>query len=280
MVAILARSRGVLWHLVMMHAARLALIVAAALFTTACFQMTTVLKVNADGTGTIDHRMLYTTSALAQLRQFAAFGGGRGQIVDPLSEQQARSMVESIGPGVSYVSSTPINTAAGRGRETTYAFTDVTQLRISTQPAAPGGIAIKTPAFSTEAQTVTFSLSREPAGTAVLHIHVPEPNFLDALASPAAQGQIAMIKTALAGARVLLVAEPAGPVVKTSSPYAEGQRVTLLEVDLDAVLKDETLLPRLQAAKTNEEAKAVLQNATGLKINLDRDITIEFTPAK
>ena len=56
--------------------------------------------------------------------------------------------------------------------------------------------------------------------------------------------------------------------------------MTLLEVDLDEVLKDETLLPRLQAAKTPDEAKAIVQSAPGLKINFDRDITIEFTAAK
>jgi len=263
-----------------MQSVRLVAVLAAAFASSACFQMATVLKVNADGTGTIEHRMLYTTAALAQLRQFAALGGGRGQIADPLSEQQARDMAASVGPGVSYVTSTLLDTPAGKGRESTYAFTDVTQLRISTQPAAPGGLAIKTPTFSTEAETITFSMTREAAGNAVLHIHVPEPNFLDSLASPEAQGQLAMIKTALAGARVLLVAEPSGRVVKTSSPYADGQRVTLLEVDLDEILKDATLLPRLQAAKTNDEAKAILQAASGLKINLDRDITIEFTPAK
>ena len=243
--------------------------------------MTTVMKVNADGSGTIDHRMLYSAAALAQLRQFAALGGGgRGAPFDPLSEQQARDMAAAIGPGVSYVSSTPLTTPAGQGRESTYAFTDLTQLRISTQPAAPGGISIKTPAFSTSAESVTFSMTREPGANPVLHIHVPEPNFLDALGSPAAQSQLAMIKNALAGARIQLSAEPQGTVVKTSSPYVDGQRVTLLEVDLDEVLKDETLLPRLQAAKSNDEAKAILQNATGLKINLDRDIIIEFTPAK
>jgi hypothetical protein len=44
------------------------------------------------------------------------------------------------------------------------------------------------------------------------------------------------------------------------------------------VLKDQTLLPRLQAAATPEEAKAIIKDAPGLKINLDRAITIEFTP--
>ena len=242
--------------------------------------MSTILKINGDGTGTIDHRMIYSPQALAQLRQFAAVGRGRGTGFDPLSEDQFRNMAASIGPGVTYVKSAPITTPAGQGREATFAFTDVSTLQISTQPAAPGGVSISAGGLSTTSESITFSLTREPAGTTVLHIHVPEPNFLDALGTPAAANQIGMIKTMLAGAKVLLTAEPAGTLVKTSSPFVDNGRVTLLEVDLDEVLKDQTLLPRLQAAKTQDEAKAIVQNAKGLKINLDRDITIEFTPAR
>jgi hypothetical protein len=261
-----------------MRRVRVFFLIAGAGLSSACFQMTTVLKVQGDGSGTIEHRMLYTTAALAQLRQFAALGGGRGQALDPLSEQQAREMTSSIGQGVSYVASEPITSPIGQGRQTTYAFTDVSHLQISTQPPAPGGLSIRTPAFRTDSEKITFSLTRDPGGNAVLQINVPEPNFLEALGSPNATAQLGMIKTALAGARVLLSVEPAGTVVRSSSPYVEGPRVTLLEVDLDEVLKDETLLPRLQAAITPDEAKAVIKGATGLKINLDRAITIEFTP--
>src|SRR5712691_12764891 len=143
-----AGARADLCHLVRMRLLRLSLLFVGALSSGACFQMTTVLKVNADGSGTIDHRMLYSASAIAQLRQFAALGG-RGQNLDPLSEQQARDMTASIGPGVTYVASAPITTPAGQGREATFAFTDVSQLRISTQPAAPAGISVKTPGLST-----------------------------------------------------------------------------------------------------------------------------------
>ena len=251
-------------------------VAAAAAWSSACFQMTTALKVNGDGSGTIEHRMLYTTAGLEKLRQFASLGGGRG--LDPLSEQQAREMTASIGPGVTYVTSEPITSPLGQGRVTTYAFTDVSTLQISTQPAAPGGLTIRTQGFSTEPEKITFSLTRNPDGHALLQINVPAPNFLGALASPNATAQIGMIKTALAGARVLLMVEPAGTVVRSSSPYIEGSRVTLLEVDLDEVLKDQTLLPRLQKAATEEEAKAIIKDAPGLKINLDRAITIEFTP--
>src|SRR5258706_15230181 len=89
-----------------MRALRLLVLLAAALVSGACFQMTTVLNVGGDGNGTITHRMVYTNQALAQLRQFAALGGGRGGAFDPLSEQQARDMAARIGPGGTHVRST------------------------------------------------------------------------------------------------------------------------------------------------------------------------------
>src|SRR5690242_13885682 len=86
----------------------------------ACFQMTTVVKVNGDASGTIDHSMIVSKQALAQLRSFGALSGGRGANVDLTSEAQARAMAETLGPGVAYISSTPIETATGVGRQTTY----------------------------------------------------------------------------------------------------------------------------------------------------------------
>ena len=255
------------------------LLILGTLASAGCFQMTTVLKVKADGSGTLEHRMIYSTRALTQLRSFGARGGG-APAADPLSETQARSLAAAIGPGVSYVSSTPLSTPAGQGRDATYAFTDVTQLRISTQPAAPPGMSINAPAFKTDSEAVTFSLTHEPNGNSVLHIHVPEPNFLDALGSKGAASQIPMVKALLGGAHVLLMVEADGTLVRTSSPYVEGPRVTLLEVDLDEVLKDEALIAKLQAATTQDEAKAAVRAAAGVKINLDREITVEFTPAR
>jgi len=267
-----------LCHCVRVQWLRLALLGAVLASCSACFHMTTVLKVNGDGAGTIEHTMVFTPGAIAQLRQFAAFTGrGQGQPFDPLSEQQARDMATVIGEGVTYVSSTPVTTPIGQGREAIYAFADVNQLKISTQPAAPAGL--NAPKLGA-AETVTFSLTHEPSGASVLHIQVPEPNWLGTIGTLNANGQLGMIKTLLAGARVQLAVEPAGPLVKTSSPYVDGQRVTLLEVDLDEILKDETLMPRLSGAKTQEEVMAIMRHAAGLKINLDREITVEFAPAR
>jgi hypothetical protein len=263
-----------------MRALRAVVILAAALTSGACFHMTTILKANGDGSGTIEHTMLLTTAAMAQLKQMAALGGGRGQTFDPLSEQQAREMATVIGQGVTYVSSRIITTPVGQGREAMYAFSDVNQLKISMQPPTPAGISVKAGGLTTDAETVTFALTHESNGSAVLHIHVPEPNWLGSIGSANASGQLGLLKTVLAGAQILLAVEPAGALVRTSSPYSDAQRVTLLEVDVDEMMKDETLIPRLTAAKTQEEIEAIAKNTAGLKINLDREITVEFTPAK
>jgi hypothetical protein len=260
-----------------MRLIRLAIVLASAVGCAGCFEMTTVLKIGGDGAGTIEHRMVFTPQALKQL---ALLAGTSGKQVDPLSEQQARDMASVLGEGVTFVSSTPITTPVGQGRDAIYAFTDVNKLKISTLPPTPGGVAVRAGGISTEGEGVTFSLTHEASGSTVLHINVPEPGWLDSLGTPNGASQFGMITKLLAGAHVLLAAEPTGALVRTSSPFVDGSRVTLLEIDLAQIMKDETLLPRLQAADSSEARKSLIKNASGLKINFDREITLEFTPAR
>ena len=243
--------------------------------------MTTVVKVNGDGSGTIDHTLLVTKAALAQLRNFAALGGGRGQPLDLTSEDQARSMADALGPGVAYVSSEPVDTPLGEGRHAVYAFRDISQVRISQQPRADG-MPIKVDAGSGD---ITCVMTHEPNGNAVLHINLPEINLPSgfggaATGSPGLAQQLALVRSLLAGARVSIGVEPAGQLVTTSSPYVDGGHVTLLDVNLDQVLTNEALLMKLQGSTTPAEIKAALTDVPGLKITLDREVTIEFTPAK
>jgi len=248
----------------------------------ACFESTTVLRVAGDGSGTLLQRTIIRKAALAQLRSFSALGGGRATL-DPLSEDQARSLAASLGDGVTLTSTSAIATDEGEGRESVYAFPDVAKLHVSEQPPAAGGVSVKTPGLSTDAPDITLGLTREPGGDAVLHILVPPPAIFagpDGTGgiNPVVIAQLQAIKGMLAGAHLLLAAEPQGRLVKTSSPYVDGALVTLLEIDLDRMLADDTFLARLQAAKTPDEVRAVVREAPGLKINLDPDITVQFTP--
>ncbi|HVH27374.1 MAG TPA: hypothetical protein VM818_11455 [Vicinamibacterales bacterium] len=251
-------------------------LLAVAVTTSGCFQFSSLLVVKPDGSGTIEQRMMFTQAAVAQLRQLAALGGGT-QDFDPFSEEQARDAAAALGPGVTYVSSAPLDTVDGMGREIRYAFTDINSLRLDQGPPGPAGVSVQ----SGSDDRVSFKLTRQPSGNALLTISVPQmpvgPGGSGSpLPGPASAEQLALLKPMLAGARVQIDIEPAGQLVRTSSPFVTGKRVTLLDVNIDALLSDETLLRRLQAAGTPEDTKTILKSVPGLKLNLDPELTIEF----
>ena len=84
-----------------------------------------------------------------------------------------------------------------------------------------------------------------------------------------------MMRQMLAGLRVALRVEPAGRLVRTNSPYVEGRTVTLFDIDFDALLTDDAAFARLQNAKTASERAEALKSVPGIKMNLERDITID-----
>ncbi len=289
MALILTRPAAILWHLLEMRSLRLCVIAAALATFGGCFQSTTLVKVNGDGSGTIEQTMLFTGAALAQMRQLAAFGGGGGKAFDPFSEDQARNAAASIGPGVTYVSSTPIATGDGQGRSIVYAFADVNQLRISQQPPAPGGVTIRSKEVNTEAQAIRFVLTHEPGGNAVLRILFappakpaapPEGGAREAAPgrNKASPEQMAMMKQMFAGARIAVAVEPAGRLVRTTSPWVDGQRVTLIDLEFDQLVTNDAALERLQGIQNFMDARAALKDIPGLKVIVDREAMIEFAP--
>ena len=250
-----------------------------------CFQSTTVIRLKGDGSGTIEQRTLLTDAAMDQLRAFAILGGNSADTVDPTSEAQARSMAQAIGPGVTYVSSTPVRVGMAQGRDAIYAFTDITQLRISEQPKVPGGVNLRAQGVNTDSDPITFALTRRPDGNVLLRIVIPRPAMLP-IATPGTNGdvtppsveQIEMVKAILAGARLTVAIEPEGRLVSSGSPFVDGNRVTLIDVDIDKIAGDPDLARKLQSTKTIEDAKTSLGSVPGLKITLEPEIAIEFAP--
>jgi hypothetical protein len=245
-----------------------------------CFQSSTVIHVKADGSGTIEQRTLLTETAMDQMRTLAILGGGNPDAADPTSEAQARSLAAAIGTGVTYVSSTPVKLEKLQGRDTLYAFSDVTQLRVSEQPNLPAGV--KLPAAAGGSMPpISFALDRKADGNVVLRIIVPRPAIFptgpNGETQPPTLEQITMVKQLLAGARLTVTIEPDGRLVQTSSPFVDGNRVTLVDIDIDRAAADPDLAKKLQGAKSPEETKAAINSIPGLKITLDPEITIEFS---
>ena len=104
--------------------------------------------------------------------------------------------------------------------------------------------------------------------------------FINNLASP---GQMAMVKQMFKGLHMGITVDVEGKVVKTNSPYVEGSKVTLMDIDFDPLLSDEegfkSLNEKMEAAKGDDlKTMELLKGVKGLKITTEPEISIEFTP--
>jgi len=266
-----------------MRAAALALVTVSSLALGGCFQSSTLITVNGDGSGTLEQTLVFGGAALVQMRQIAPMTGTSSRAFDPFPEEQARQLAASLGPDVRYVSSTPITTAEGLGRKATYAFPDINQLRINEQPPAPGGVSIRSKTLNTE-QDIRFALAPQADGHLLLRIlFPPAPRPTPPPKGPppiVTADQVEQAKMMFAGARLSIAVQPSGEVVKTSSPWVDGRRVTLFDLQFDQLMIDDATVARLQGIHSVEEGKAALKDVPGAKINAGSEITIEFIPKK
>jgi hypothetical protein len=293
---------------------------AASLAAAGCFQSTTVLKINGDGSGTIEQTTLITKAALAQMQAFASMSGKNTGTTDLFSEEQARSLAGAIGPGVTYISSTPIKNDVGEGRKATYAFSDVSTLHIRQQQGNVSGISVKGAPVD-ESRAITFSFGHQPNGDALLTIHFPEmmqpapaaarapapaPTSPDQTTSSASSGSPGSSESP---------GSPASPAPNASAaPKVTEQELAFMKQMLAGATMEVAVEPSGPLVQTNspfvdgqrvtllgldfdkfinmdsaalmknthsiEEAQAALKNMQGVKFTLDRQITIEFAPTK
>jgi hypothetical protein len=185
------------------------------------------------------------------------------------------------------VSSKPIKTADRVGRIATYQFADISKLRIEQKPqtgdmpgASEGGAK----------EDVLFRFARRPAGTSQLTVVFPEARFDEARKNAQGKGkdddddgprkvdpaQLEMMKKLFDGLKIAIDVEVLGTIVKTSSPFVQGSKVTLLEMDFAELIANDKLLAQVGEPKSIEEAKRLLKDVKGFKVNLDREVTIEF----
>ena len=92
-----------------------------------------------------------------------------------------------------------------------------------------------------------------------------------------------MIKQMFKGLRMGMDVDVEGKVVKTNSPYVEGSKVTLMDIDFDPFFSEDegfkALSAKLEKAMGDDRTTMeALKEVKGIKIVMDQEISIEFSP--
>jgi len=268
---------------------RIAVALVAAMLSTACFTSETLIRIKADGSGTIEQTHLMNSQmigmATAMAGAAAKEAGATGNLdLNPseiFSEEQLRRQAAEWGENVRFVSYTPLEQGPMKGVAAVFAFDDVNALSMGARSRAG---AAPTPA----GPPMQFGLSTV-AGRSVLSVTFPEGTRAEHApsspgAAPNAPPQIppealAMVKSMFDGARLSVAVEVAGRILASNAPFTSGSRATLVELDFGELLSDPSKLSALQTLKPGVDFSTVrktLEGVKGVKLPTHSVVSIEF----
>jgi hypothetical protein len=261
-----------------------------------CITSETLIKLNADRSGTLEQLILVNMKTLEDMpRMMADMLGGdvksskssatSSSPLDALDETRLRAEAPTFGEGVRFVSVEKLARGDMQGARVIYAFDDVNALVIDQEPTmgAMGNAASNAGA----ADVLDLGLTRLPNGNALLTVRFDEVKAAKDTSTGATKspkdglppGMEDMIKQLFDGFRVAVDVEVNGPIVRTSSPYVAGSRVTVLELDLGMMVRDQAnlkVLERLSPGGGVAEMIPMLKGIKGIKVN-ESPLIVEFT---
>jgi hypothetical protein len=267
--------------------------------TGGCLSSSTLVKLKTDGSGTIEQTLLMNARALESAGQTLAKAiGAEAQesaespppqsFDDVMKRADFAKVARELGPGVRFVSSTPLTSGDMQGAKIVFTFDDISKVAMSPVGVAP------LPAGDRDNAAALFRLSRTPTGDSVLTIDIPDaaergnetapsdepasPEEEDAQKQQVPPEMLEMMKQMMAGLRFDLAVEVDGRVVRTNSDFVAGSRVTVLELDFDQLVQQQDALktlPTLTPGMNFARMKSVLKDIKGLKFT-EPPVTIEF----
>jgi hypothetical protein len=270
----------------------IALVAVAAALCSACFQSDTIIRVKADGTGTIEQtnlankEMLGMAAGMAKQVQQSGSDASRAPSLDNIGdlfdEAKIREQASSFGQGVRFVSSTPISQAGLTGATSTFAFEDVRLLNLSNRQ---NGTASGPPT-----PQLRFEVDRAEGGDSILRVRLPEgrraaddaaaPSPTTATPRPDLPPEaLAMVRNMFKGARMTVAVEVDGAIVTTDGPKRDGSRVTIFALDIEQLLSDPTKFSALQSMKPGTDfstARKALEGVPGVILPETSIVTIQY----
>jgi hypothetical protein len=254
--------------------------IAASLLLSACFEMSSVVTVNKDGTATIEETALLGAQLKAMMASMPADGGGQGgpNLKDLVPDKaKADERAKKLGEGITVKSHEPVKMPDGReGVKVTYAVADISKLKYQPFDAKDKS--------SGESKPITFSVS----GSAVT-VNLPPDNKKGAADKPAApkvpaeqmQAQMAMMKPMFAGMRMAVQIKGGSGIASSDASNLAGDTVTIMDIQFDKIMEKPDVFTKFMETSDDKDmtpAKAaeMFKGVDGIKVEGKEKITIQL----
>lgn len=258
---------------------------------TGCMQVNSTVKVKPDGSGTVEETFMMSKMAL-QMMQGMASGmpqeGTNKKPFDIFDEEKLKSEASKKGEGVTYVSGEKVVTDKFEGYKAIYTFTDINKLKLNqnpgeNMPSAPN----MTGEEEKPKEYVTFEFTKGSIAKLVIKNTDKKKDFKadkdDNVSKPKMSTQeeqmmMAQMKQMFDGMKFVIAVEVEGRIVKTNATHQNGSTVTLMEMDFGKLMENPEKMLELSRSEpeTLEEAKKIMKDVPGIKVDMNEQVEIEF----
>ena len=267
----------------MSHRLALTAVALVAVALSGCFQFRTLLRLEPDGSGTIEE-----TVVLSDVIRSMMPTDSTEALYD---EAAVRARADSFGTGVRFVRVDTVSEGGFSGYRAVYAFDDINTVRLVPGSGEAVGLSnedegsdlVPALAFAyTPGEQLRITIPREEteAGAAPL-----DPDSVAAQAEEVRRQvqEAALLRGFLDDARLAVAVELPAPVAETNARYVEDGVATLVDLNfgafLDLMAEDPELAARLQLAETAEDREAVLRalnDFEGLRFEPEQEVVVTF----
>jgi hypothetical protein len=256
-----------------------------------CFQVSTVVRVNADGSGTVVETMLLSKKMITQMNElmqgFAGENGAKPEPLELFEPEKLKAQAAGMGEGVTYLSGKKSETGEYSGYTATYAFKDINTLRLGqkSQESAGGAGGQKAPSMPllfhfSKGSPATLTIEQPREKSPVKATETPAENTDSSMAAKGAisDKEAKQLAEMFMGMKMTLAVEVNGAIVETNATHRDGSRITIVDFDL---AKFGSSLPQLEKLKLLQgssaaDAKELMKDFPGMKMDLNDRLKVVF----
>jgi hypothetical protein len=245
------------------------------------------LKVNKDGSGTIEEKVIASQTLVSMINSFMEMGDSAStEEFSLLDEEELRNDALNMGEGVRFLRAEEIKEGNGEGYIAYYEFDDITKIKVDDDPEdkVPSDVMEAGEETGIDAEYITFQFIEGDPATLIINLPPKDEEDLsfedtevseDSLADEAWAEQLQEIFKDL---RFSVRVEVDGDISETNATYVNGSEVTIFEMDFRKILENPEKFNEFKKKQpdTFEEMRELLEETPGFKIELEEKVKISF----
>lgn len=269
---------------------KLALVFLLSFLMSGCIDYTSTIKLNNDGSGTIEETVLMSDLFFQMMKSFAESFADTVLTDDDFSlfdEDQLKMQAGDMGVAVKYLSGEKVKINGKEGYKALFSFDDISGVRITENPddKMPKDEMIENDAAAEKEEYITFNFTK--GNPSILEINFPkeiEKNIVDENIgdSTNVNSENEMMdeqtKEFLMDFKVLMNLQINGNIVETNATFHEDNIITFLQMDFGKLMENPDKFDEIQKQEPESmrEIKELIKNIPGFKVELNEKVIVKI----